>query len=138
MNVFIDANVLVAVLQKEYPVYPYASRILSLAGSKQFSIYTSPLCLAIAFYFVEKKHGVAWAGKIITKVALSLKITNCGPDETAKAAANKKVLDFEDGLQYYSAIHSGCTCIVTEDISDYHFAETDVCSSKKFMEKYVL
>lgn len=137
MKVFIDANVLLAVLLKEYPVYPHASRVLSLTESHQFSIYTSPLCLAIAFYFIEKKHGAAWAGKIISKVADSLQITTCGPDETAMASANKKILDFEDGLQYYSAVGAGCSCIVTEDTGDYHFAETAVCTSKTFMEQYV-
>ncbi len=55
MKVFVDANVLVSVLNKEYPLFTQSARILSLAGSKNFEIYTSPICLAIAFYFAEKK-----------------------------------------------------------------------------------
>jgi predicted nucleic acid-binding protein len=138
MNIFIDANVLIAVLQKEYPVYPFASRVMSLAGTKNHSVFTSPLCLAIAFYFLEKKHGAAWAGKIIQGVEQHLQITTCGPEETKMACSNKKIADFEDGLQYYSALASGCTCIVTENTSDFHFAKTEVCTSKDFMEQYVL
>ncbi|HBE43466.1 MAG TPA: hypothetical protein DDW27_20160 [Bacteroidales bacterium] len=53
MNLFIDANIIVAVLNKEYPLFSLAARIMSLQDDKRFSIYTSPLCLAIAFYFAE-------------------------------------------------------------------------------------
>ena len=56
MKIFLDANVLVSVINKEYPLYTYTSRIVSLADHKRFEVYTSPLCLAIAFYFAEKKH----------------------------------------------------------------------------------
>jgi predicted nucleic acid-binding protein len=57
MNIFLDANILVSVLNKEYPLFTYSSRILSLIDSKRFRVYTSPICLAIAFYFAEKKCG---------------------------------------------------------------------------------
>lgn len=63
MNVFIDANILVSVLNKEYPLYPFTARILSLSGQKGFRLFTSPVCVAIAFYFAEKKHGTAAAKK---------------------------------------------------------------------------
>ncbi len=55
MRVFLDANVLVSVLNKEYPLFPNSSRILSLADKPGFELYTSPICLAIVFYFSEKK-----------------------------------------------------------------------------------
>ncbi|HSN10165.1 MAG TPA: PIN domain-containing protein, partial [Hanamia sp.] len=55
MRIFLDANILVSVLNKEYPLFTTTSRILSLADTNRFSLYTSPVCLAIAFYFAEKK-----------------------------------------------------------------------------------
>ena len=63
MKIFLDANVLVSVLNKEYPLFTYSSRVLSLADNPEFKVYTSPLCLAIAFYFAEKKNGNAMARK---------------------------------------------------------------------------
>ena len=55
MRVFLDANILVSVLNKEYPLFSTTSRILSLSDSKNFVLYSSPICLAIAYYFAEKK-----------------------------------------------------------------------------------
>ena len=54
MRVFLDANILVSVLNKEYPLFPFTARILSLSGTPGFKIYSSPVCIAIAFYFADK------------------------------------------------------------------------------------
>ena len=51
MKIFVDAKVLVAILNKEYPLFSYASRILSFTDKKNFQGFASPICLAIAFYF---------------------------------------------------------------------------------------
>ncbi|HPM30759.1 MAG TPA: hypothetical protein PLJ60_10545 [Chryseolinea sp.] len=57
MNIFLDANILVSVLNKEYPLFTYSARILTLADNKKFTVFTSPICLAIAYYFAEKRAG---------------------------------------------------------------------------------
>lgn len=65
MRIFLDANVLVSVVNKEYPLFTYSSRIISLTDSRDFEVFTSPLCLAIAFYFAEKKNKMAAREKIV-------------------------------------------------------------------------
>lgn len=55
MRIFLDANILVSVLNKEYALFSITSRILSLSDRKNFVLYSSPICLAIAYYFAEKK-----------------------------------------------------------------------------------
>lgn len=55
MKVFVDANILVATLNREYPLFNWSARLLSLHGNHNFQLFTSPLCLAIAFYFAAKK-----------------------------------------------------------------------------------
>ena len=61
MRIFLDANILVSVLNKEYPLFTYTARIVSLADQQKFNVYTSPVCLAIAFYFAENKSGTQMA-----------------------------------------------------------------------------
>jgi len=137
MKIFLDANIIVSVLNKEYPVYSYSSRILSLVDDKNFEVYTSALCLAIAFYFAEKKSGTTEAKRKIEILSQKLGITDVGNEEVVKAVANKKVRDFEDGLEYYSALKNKCKYIITEDISDYHFSEISVLDSKAFIERLI-
>lgn len=137
MKIFLDANILVSVLNKEYPLFTYAARILSLTDNKRFTIYTSPVCMAIAFYFAEKKHGSITAKHKMSFLADHIQITDVGKETVRLALADKKVHDFEGGIGYYSAKKSKCTVIITEDINDYYFSEIEVLRSKDFMEKYL-
>ncbi len=137
MKVFLDANVLVSVINKEYPVYGYSARILSLTENSRYKIYTSPICLAIAYYFAEKKCGNKLARKKMDILIENLKITVVNQEIILAANTNKKVHDLEDGFQYYSALDSGCEFIVTENGKDFHFSEIPVLSSRAFCEKHV-
>ena len=137
MKIFLDANILISVLNKEYPVFTYSSRVLSLVDDDKFQLYTSPLCLAIAFYFAEKKHGNANARRKINLLIEKLRFTTISEKMVFEVEKNKKIHDFEDGLQYYSAIDSQCKYIVTEDLDDFYFSEIEVLSSRLFLEKYV-
>lgn len=137
MKVFLDANILVSVLNKEYPLFPFTSRILSMADTKRFQVYTSPLCLAIAFYFAEKKHRTAKAKQKIDLLCNHLLIAANTPDGVKKALSNQKINDFEDGLEYYSAEEQNCTCIVTEDKNDFYFSDIEVLNSTEFCVKYL-
>lgn len=137
MRIFVDANILVSVLNKEYPLFTYTSRILSLADSAGFQVYTSPVCLAIAFYFAEKKYKSLKAKEKIRLLCEHIQIAEATKSSVQKALENKSVLDFEDGLEYYSAEESKCTCIVTEDIDDFYFATMEVLKSEAFFLKYM-
>lgn len=139
MKVFLDANILVAVLCKEYPLYPNAAKLLSLADNRKFTLYTSAVCLAIAFYFAEKKHGSASAKKRMALLAKHIKIASCGEKEVMAAAINKKINDFEDGLEYYAALHAHCTVIVTEDRDDFYFSDKiEILTAFDFLRKYAV
>ena len=138
MRIFLDANVLVSVLNKEYPLYSYSSRILSLAGKKSFELFTSPVCLAIAFYFAEKKSGTERALNKIRLLVSKISIADTDRKAVMMAAQNKAVKDFEDGLEYYSALNAGCECIISEDTGDFYFSQIEVIHSLQFLEKYLL
>ena len=137
MRIFLDAKILVSVLNKEYPLFTYAARIVSLADNKKFTVYTSPVCLAIAFYFTEKKSGTELAKQKIKLLAKKISITAVGKNEVLQALENKQVNDFEDGIEYYAAVNNKCDVIITEDTGDFYFADIKVCNAQIFLMEYL-
>jgi predicted nucleic acid-binding protein len=137
MRCFLDANILVSVLLKEYPLFTYTARILSLSSMK-YKMYTSTTSLAIAFYFAEKKFGTTEAKKRLGIFLEHIHVSPCGEEEAQSSIKNKKVLDFEDGLQYYSALSEKCDVIITNDVKDYHFSSIEVMKPQDFWLKYVV
>ena len=132
MNVFLDANVLISVLNKEYPSYAFTARLLSL-DSRRFRLFTTPLCLAIAFYFAEKKRGNKAAKAKIEILAQHLHIAENKKEDVFDVLKNRKINDFEDGLEYYAAIKSNFGFIITEDVDDFYFSEIEVMKPKEFL-----
>ena len=137
-RLFLDANVLVSVLNKEYPLFTLSSRVLSLASNPKFAVYTSPLCLAIAFYFAEKKHGTILAKKKIELLCRHLKMADNLGEGVIETLRNKKINDFENGLEYYAAVKSKCNFIITEDQDDFYFSEIKVFNCKDFFEQHLM
>jgi predicted nucleic acid-binding protein len=133
MKLFLEANILVAVLNKEYPLFDTAARVLSLSGRKNISLYTSPICLAIAFYFAEKKSGAQKAKEKISLLTEHIQIAESTSKTVEEALKNPKVLDLEDGLEYYAAIRAKCTHIISKDVGDFHFSEIPVVSAREFL-----
>jgi predicted nucleic acid-binding protein len=138
MRIFLDANVLVTVLCNEYPRFTACARVLSLADDKRFEVYTSPLCLAIAAYFAEKKNGRKKAREKIMLLADKLKVTTMSPKAVERTMAEERITDIEDGFQYFSAVDAGCRCIVTHDKRDWKFAAMPVLEPEAFLLQYAL
>jgi predicted nucleic acid-binding protein len=134
MNLFLDANILVSVLNHEMPAFTYTARILSLPQfNPKFKVFTSPICLAIAYYFAEKKCGSKRAVEKMQILSKQIDIVSIGFDEVNSVNLNKKINDYEDGLQYYAALNANCNMIITENIKDFYFSEIPVHSSKDFI-----
>ena len=138
MNIFLDANILVSVLNKEYHLFTYSACILSLADNPKFTIYTSPIGRAITYYFAEKKSESLAAKKKIEILTQKIKISSVDNQTVLQTIQNKSIEDFEDGLEYYSAQQVKCKCIVTEDVSDFHFSSIEVLNSKAFFDAYMI
>ena len=129
---------LVSVLCNEYPRFTACARVLSLCDDKRFEVYTSPMSLAVGGYFAEKKGGKKLAKQKVALLAEKLRFTSMDGKAVEQALTNKKVNDFEDGLQYYSAVAAKCTCIVTYDRKDFHFAEFPVLEPEDFLLTYAV
>jgi predicted nucleic acid-binding protein len=136
MRLFVDANILVATLNKEYPLFSWSSRLLSLQGKDNISIYTSPLCLAIAFYFSSKKSGDKMAKEKIDTLLQHLGVTAMDEKITIQSIGNKLIHDFEDGMEYYSALQHNCDCIVTENQKDFYFSDIEVIGCEEFLQRF--
>ncbi len=137
MKIFLDANVLISVLNKEYPLFPISSRVLSLADRVGLELYSSPICMAIAFYFSEKKSGAEMSRLKIEMLSKKISMTTVDQAVCDKTLSNRKVQDLEDGLEYYSALGCDCEVIVTEDSDGFFYSQIPVMGCESFLKNYI-
>ena len=136
MRIFLDANVIISVFNREYPLFIYSARILSLGNNDRFELFTSPLCLAIALYFSSKKSGEKMAKNKIQSLLENISLTTIDDSVTRQTTGDQRIHDFEDGLEYYSAIQESCKAIITEDKNDFFFSDIEVLNCHEFLSRH--
>ena len=62
-------------------------------------------------------------------------ITSMDEKTTDQAIKNRLIHDFEDGMEYYSAIEHHCDCIITENQKDFYFSDIEVIGCEEFLQK---
>ncbi len=74
----------------------------------------------------------------IEMLSRKLNIADCNKTDVLQAISNKKVNDLEDGMEYYAAMRAKCKCIVTQDVTDFYFADAEVLNAEDFVENYLI
>jgi predicted nucleic acid-binding protein len=132
-NFFIDANVIVAIIKNQFPRATHCAKVLSLAQDPRYKVYTSPHTLSICHYFGEKTYGKQRANELVTILTSKLHISNHLASHVDAINNNKQIEDFEDGLQYFSAIDENCKAIITNNTQDFYFSNIPIFMPKDFL-----
>lgn len=132
MKLFLDTNILVSVVRNEMPYFSDCVKVLNLYQHRRFQLVTTGLTLGTAFYMAGKKFGDAEAKRKLHKLSSAFSIIPCGAHEAESAFTTKEVHDFEDGLQYFSALNAGCNFIITYNKDDFYFSKIPVLLPDEF------
>jgi predicted nucleic acid-binding protein len=123
MKVFIDTNVLLDVLARREPFYSDAARIWSLAERGRIEGLISVISFNNIYYVVRRASNRKSAERslhllrgVFTPISLSVQILN--------QAIDARSHDFEDAIQFHSAIHAEADCLITREAD--HFPTTDL------------
>lgn len=73
----------------------------------------------------------------IDMLSKKILMTAVDQDTVNQTLANRQVQNFEDGLEYYSAMASDCEVIVTEDSGGFYYSAIPVMGCEKFLEEYI-
>ena len=134
-KVFIDSDVILDVLCKRIPHYQYSAQIFTLSDLKKINLYTTSLSFANVYYILRKTVGGEKAKYFLRKLRLLIKILAADEKET-DLALNSKFTDFEDALQYYTALKHKMEVILTRNVKDYKEKDIIVQTPEHFVKNY--
>lgn len=132
--VFVDTDVILDLLARREPFFTAAARLFSLAEKSAVLICVSSLAYANLFYILHKERTSSTATSILKK--LSRLVTILPVDgETVTLALEDGFTDFEDALQYRTALKKGVACLITRNIRNFKRAKIEVCSAEEFLAR---
>jgi predicted nucleic acid-binding protein len=131
-KVFLDTNIVLDLLGFREPFYEHAAKIATLADQGKIQLFASALSFATANYILAKYYNKDIAIDKLRK--LKVFTTICAIDEEViEKGLNSEFKDFEDALQYFSALKMSCNYIITRNSKDFKDAEIPVMTAKEFL-----
>lgn len=135
MKIFLDTNIIIDALGERKPFDIAAAKILSLADFRKIEIYATSTSFVNSYYLLSKGYGATNALNKIRNFKVICKVSVCN-DDVVEKAMNSNFKDFEDAIQYFSAVASGCDIIITRNEKDYKNAQIPVMDSESFIKLY--
>jgi predicted nucleic acid-binding protein len=132
VRVLVDTNVLLDVLAERKAFYPEAMRVWTLAESGKIDAHVAAISFSNCYYLARKHGGQRSAEKAIRL----LRDVFTPVDLTARVitqAIDAGFSDFEDAIQFHSAIHAQAKCIITRDPDHFPKAPLSILTPAEFL-----
>ena len=135
--ILLDTDICLDSLAGREPWNTDINRIFHASVEGFVDLFISGLTFSNLFYLLSRTHG---SQKTIQKLSAmrELVFVSTVDEEIVDLALNSGWSDFEDALQYYSALDAGCGLLITRNTSDYKKANNiTVMDSAAFVSEYL-
>lgn len=132
-RLLIDTNIVLDLLSQREPFYDSASRLFTYADRNQITLSVSSLTFANTNYVLSKLKNANDAREILRRFRVLVSIIPLSEKIIDLALADSDFNDFEDALQYYSAIESNQNILITRDIKDFKTSVLPVMTAEEYL-----
>lgn len=129
-KIFLDTNILIDLIVERQPHLTTLQETLPYLNHSQ--IYLSTLSIHIIYYVLKIKKD-SKLDKRVQTVCSKINLVPLTPSITLQAI-NTYLTDFEDTLQYYSALDQDCDYILTRNIRDFNKLKKQISSDTQIVD----
>ena len=132
MNVFVDTNVLLDVLARRTPFYAAAAQVWSMAERGDIIGHISAISFNNIYYIVRKAENKAKAQKALVMLRDIFRVV--APDtQIINQAIDAGIGDFEDAVQFHSAIRAKAAHLITRNPDDFPRPDLSILTPEEFL-----
>ncbi len=130
-TLFLDTNIVMDLLEKREPYCNDAVRLFTMAYNRQVSLVVSPMTYTTASYLL-RKHGSEGVRNLLSNFRrLSQDATT--NERTVDDSLASQFTDFEDAMQYYTALKAKADIIITRNGKDFANSKIPVMTAAEFL-----
>lgn len=134
-RLLIDTNIVIDLLSKRDKFYDEAADLFSRADKKELQLTISSLTFANTNYILSKLKSPKEARAILRKFKVLVELLSLDDKITELALSDDGFTDFEDALQYYSAIENQVEAIITRNKKDFKKSKIPVLTANEFLAR---
>lgn len=132
-KVFVDTNIVLDLLEKRKEFYREAQRLFTLADQGDVRLFVSALTIANTHYLLYKHLGME-ARKVLSKFKTLVNVLAVN-DKILDLALASDLTDFEDAIQYYSALEFQMDVIITRNKKDFKNSSLPIFTANEYLNR---
>ncbi|SFS47980.1 Predicted nucleic acid-binding protein, contains PIN domain [Porphyromonadaceae bacterium NLAE-zl-C104] len=133
-NLLIDTNIVVDLLSRRENFYQEAQELFTLADENDVKLFISALTFANTHYLLLRHLSENEARKVMIKFKLLVKILPL-EDKILELALASDFRDFEDAIQYHTALENKLNIIITRNKKDFKTSRIPVLTAKEYLNR---
>ena len=131
-KLFFDMNVMLDLFAERMPYYESVAKIATLADKGQIILVASALSYATVSHFLTKFENAEKAKIKLRKFKIISQICDL-TEIIIEKGLNSNFSDFEDSLQYFSALSSNCEILITRNGKDFRESQIPIMTSDEYL-----
>jgi predicted nucleic acid-binding protein len=133
-SVFVDTDIILDLLTRRDPFYPAASRLFTLVERGELQACASSLAFGNLFYILRKEITVPRAVEVLKKLKFLLTVLPVD-EPVISRALDSSFRDFEDAIQYHTALAGKVATLLTRNGRDYPNPSITVWTAEEFLAR---
>ncbi|ARV62251.1 twitching motility protein PilT [Nostocales cyanobacterium HT-58-2] len=134
MKILLDTNIIVDDALEREPFWEASEQILLLVEQGQVEGYVSASTFSDLYYIVRKARGRDWTQNYLRQLVTFCQIATVD-EEVIRMALSTNIKDFEDAIQYSSAVINQLDAIVTRNSQDFPIATPRILTPGQLIQE---
>lgn len=130
-RLFLDTNIVVDVLERREPFCHDAVRLFTMAYNKQVQLVVSPMTYSTVS-FLLRKHGPEGVRNLLSNFRQLSRVATTN-ERTVDDSLASQFKDFEDAMQYYTAVRAKADIIITRNGKDFAASKLPVMTATEYL-----
>jgi predicted nucleic acid-binding protein len=135
-RIFLDTNVILDLLGERVPFFDSIAKVATLADQKKLTLVVSPLSFTTTDYVLNKYESSESVLNKLRKFKIICEVCEVN-EETIDKALNSSFKDFEDALQYFTALQSNCSVIITRNGKDFKHSTIPIMTAEEYLSSII-
>ena len=131
-KILVDTNIVLDLLAKRESFFIEAQELFTLSDKKKIKLFVSSLTFANTYYVLSQSLKIENARKILRKFKVLVEVLPMD-DKIIDLSLDSEFNDFEDAIQYYSAIENDLNLIITRNLKDFKQSKIPVLTAKDYL-----
>lgn len=130
-KLFLDTNIVIDLLERREPFCHDAVRLFTMAYNKQVQLFVSPMTFATASFLLHG-HGSEGVRNLLANFR-QLSHVATADERIVDDALASQFKDFEDAMQYYTALKAKVDAIITRNGKDFKNSRIPVMTAEEYL-----